>query len=36
MTRIASDIDWKGKTVYRLLRSLAQPDTLMYEGEKLF
>ena len=32
--RVASDIAWKDKTIYRLLRSLAQPDTLTNEGEK--
>ena len=33
-TRKASDIAWKSKTVYHLLKSPPQPDTLAYEVEK--
>ena len=33
-TRKASHIAWKSKTVYDLLRSPPQPDTLAYEIEK--
>ena len=33
-TRKASHIAWKSKTVYDLLRSPPQPDTLAYEVEK--
>ena len=33
-TRKASKIAWKSKTVYHLLRSPQQPDTLAYEVEK--
>ena len=31
----ASDIASEGKTIYRLLRTPQQPDTLAYEDEKL-